>query len=221
MWLWVWLHGCGLSGLNLEYLIRCARVGQVAASTRGVCKLQPTSPGATNHMAIVASILSGKAALGQREVYQLAAHLHDCSGQVSAELKATLQAAHVLVNEQQIRVIAESGLVFWLVDFFDDLARVEEPADMDGVSLSDVMEVLIQATSLLLITQARGVVLSWQCYLLLSNVIGCRVLGVKGESGISSSTMHSVFSAWPHPSQSVTCQGKTSFPILERSCMYV
>ena len=76
-----------------------------------------------------------------------------------AELKATLQAAHVLIDQQQTEIVAGSGLAFWLVDLLDDLAQMQGQGNsVGGVSLADVMKLLIQATSLLLVSHAKGMV---------------------------------------------------------------
>lgn len=143
-----------LAGLDIEQLMQCAHEGQLLVSPR-LCQHRARScPVKTGHAAVVGAILSGSVAL---DVQQLGVHLQDCCTG-SSQLASTLQAAHVLVEQQQqASAVAGSGLVFWLLSLCSDLAQGErEGAGVGGVSLPSVVKLLVQTTSLLLVSQARG-----------------------------------------------------------------
>ena len=115
--------------------------------------------------------------LEEQGLCELRTHLQECCVECvrCAELTLTVQAVRVLVEEQQTQVIASSGLPFWLVNLFSDLAQSDRTEAQNErveaeVSLSDVMQLLIQVTSLLLVSQAKGII----CH---SNKLGWLSLG--------------------------------------------
>lgn len=116
----------------------------------------------------------------------------------------------MLVEQQQAQVVGGCGLVFWLVDLLDDLSRTEGGgADVGGVSLSEVIELLSQTTSLLFMSESTGNNYITSCYHT-QTLARCKVLGVKGQCCTSSPTERVIFSAGAVPLTRVVCEGMSA-----------
>lgn len=105
---------------------------------------------------ILAAVLRGQDALSREDTSLLASRLHSvCALKVGpAELMAALQVAKQLIWErQESRVIAGSGLVYWLLNLMEDLVHLEERA----ITLDDVLSLVTHATALLLVAQGNPV----------------------------------------------------------------
>lgn len=133
--------------------MQCAREGQRAASLRtSECSAHCVSTPPTDDVVIVTSILKGDTVLDQEGISTLAAHLRSCCPRHvgPAELAATLQAAEVLVQGNQVKAMVGCGLSHWLMDIVEELAAME--TDM----LDHVVALLTRAISVLLVALAQG-----------------------------------------------------------------
>ena len=146
--------------------MHCAHEGQSVASSRHTeardhTNLPPAQREQDESAEVIGSILGGHVSLSEREVSILAAHLHACSAQCAspAELSATLQACHVLLQERQAAVIAGCGLPFWLLNLIEDLVLATGRGGGGGGGgdlLGEVVEMVVQASSVLLVSASTG-----------------------------------------------------------------
>lgn len=151
---------CVCAGLDIEHLMQCVHKGQIAVASSGLSEVkerQITPPLRRHDVAVIGSILKGEVVLDQQAMGLLASHLHSCSTEEEepAQLTATLQAVRILIQEKQVKVIAGCGVTFWLIDLIEDLVQMKGEK---MPSFADVMELLTQATSLLLVSLSTGLV---------------------------------------------------------------
>ena len=137
-----------------------AHEGQlVAASVQGDhTHLPPAQKEQDEGAEVITGILSGNVSLDQREISVLCAHLQSCSFRhvEPSLLTATLQAMQNLIHRNQAEVIASCGIPFWLANFAEDLVLGSdgrgESLGSRGESLGSVVQLLVQATSILLVS---------------------------------------------------------------------
>lgn len=144
--------------------MHCAHDGQLVASSRqtvqhGNTLMPPGQRQQDKGAEVIASILDGHVSLSERETAVLATHLHTCSAQRAgpSELTATLQAVSVLVQERQTAAIAGSGLPFWLLNLAEDLVLAACGEREEGDMLKEVMDLVVQACSVLLVSASTGI----------------------------------------------------------------
>lgn len=135
--------------------MHCAREGLLAASARTSACITHHTATSTDAVAMVTSILKDQTYLDQAAIGTLATHLRCCCprhvGQ--SELAATLRAAEVLVQGNQVEAIVGCGLTSWLVGVLEELGEMEEAGT---AMLGHVITLLAQAVSAILVTLTEG-----------------------------------------------------------------
>lgn len=111
----------------------------------------------TRDAGVLASILKGEASLNEKAISVLAGHLQNCGAQ-HVQLDATLEVAHGLLLKRQVKVIAGSGLSFWLVNLVEDLSAQME-GDSGATLLAQVVQLLTESISVLLVSLTSGTAL--------------------------------------------------------------
>ena len=154
-----------MAGLNINYLMQCAREGHLAASSRQsersdfINSSQTSLPLSSTSLRrspgddIIAAILMGQT-VDDQSTSLLTAHFQSCSVYTAGpmELTATLEAVETLIRGENNKLIAGSGLTLWLLNLVEDLNQVE-----GGMGLLDRVVALVpQVIALLLVSQARG-----------------------------------------------------------------